>query len=529
MGQDGAATRLPVPAHVALVHLATRPHGLYAMGDNLAALEAAEQSLPVAELLGDRQAARRIVQTQMYVLADLGRYVEALTVGRDLLSRPGDTRAATAKTTADLADVLVRMGRLDEGLHLLARATALLETCPRTLRYASAQSSIAEAAKWAELYELADEASAVGPEIAPTDTINRACVDLQRAELLMEWGLRLEHIDHRDEAGVRYAQVIALVRPWLGPEVSPDFTPQQPLAEALLALALAKTGVVDEAVELAAAMIVPMRRQGQHHEARLAHLALGVALRARGDYTGARRELVAAEDLSARTGQRRHRMIFQYEVALLAAQAHPGTATADLLTALRAHARELWHQRLDRVTMLRQARHRVEMEAERASADAAALQDPLTGLGNRRAFDRWMSRLDSDRVASGPVTLLLVDLDHFKEINDDFSHAVGDRVLCAVAEILRAHCTAEEQAVRFGGDEFAVFLRVDLATATRVAQRIRTGVSALDWAAVAPGLRVTVSIGVAGLGRGMSGAELFDAADRQMYEAKRRGRDRMVA
>jgi diguanylate cyclase len=281
-------------------------------------------------------------------------------------------------------------------------------------------------------------------------------------------------------------------------------------------------------VAVAEPMIVPARRNGQLWEARLAHLALGIARRAGGDLRAARREFVAAEELSVHAGQPTQRLIFQYELAVLAAMEVPGSAARELLAALRAQAEHLWHLRLERTAMLRQARRRIELEEARARADEQAMEDPLTGLGNRRAFDRRMAELDLSRPV-GPLVLLLVDLDRFKNINDLYSHSVGDVVLRDIAALLRAHCRPADLPVRFGGDEFAVFVQADLPAAASIGERVRRAVTARDWNDVAVGLRVTVSIGAAVWHTGMTSRQLFDAADRRLYAAKQNGRDRLAA
>jgi diguanylate cyclase (GGDEF)-like protein len=124
--------------------------------------------------------------------------------------------------------------------------------------------------------------------------------------------------------------------------------------------------------------------------------------------------------------------------------------------------------------------------------------------------------------------ILYIDVDHFKTINDSFSHRTGDRVLCEVAAVLRAHCRAGDAAVRLGGDEFALLLHTDPASAARVAVRIREVLAARDWSAFGASLRVTLSIGLAPCARGMDGPTRYDRADRQLYEAKRGGRDRIA-
>jgi diguanylate cyclase (GGDEF)-like protein len=175
--------------------------------------------------------------------------------------------------------------------------------------------------------------------------------------------------------------------------------------------------------------------------------------------------------------------------------------------------------------MLRQARQREEAEAARDRAEREVLRDPLTGLDNRRRFDLLLDRIDRGRLTA-PLVLLLVDLDHFKAINDVYSHATGDRALREVARILRAHCRAEDVPVRYAGDEFTVFLRGDLAVGREVAERIRTAVAR---SSIIPGVRLTVSVGLAALTDGMTGDDLFRRADDRLYAAKWSGRNTIAA
>jgi diguanylate cyclase len=525
MGRDGSDSRLPVPVSPfgpfqPYVQLA---HDLNLRGQTMEALRAIDAFDTIARLTGDEASSRHFLQARMYCMQSLGRYEDALRFGRRLcqLHALSGEPVSEAKTLADLAETLVRLSRLDEGLHHLARSLALLEKAhPSHPRYLSAYSSVAEAARAAELYELAESVSRLAIEVAgePTEAF-----ELQLAELLIEWGLRLGHIDRGEDAHHRYRQAVALTGVWVE-----RLRAESPWANALHALALALLGDVERAVALAGALVVPTRSQGMLHEARLSHLAHGIALRARGDLVDARREFIAAEELSVHAGQPTQRLIFQYELAILAAAEVPGRGSRELLAALRAQAQHLWHLRLERTAMLRQARRRIELEAARARADAAALLDPLTGLGNRRAFDRQMRALDLAG-PRGPLVLVLVDLDRFKSINDRYSHSTGDRVLRELAAILRTHCRTADVPVRFGGDEFALFVRADLASAAQVAERIRTAVAATDWPDLAPGLRVTVSMGAAAYRVGMTARNLFDAADRRLYAAKRAGRDRLAA
>jgi diguanylate cyclase (GGDEF)-like protein len=145
-----------------------------------------------------------------------------------------------------------------------------------------------------------------------------------------------------------------------------------------------------------------------------------------------------------------------------------------------------------------------------------AYTDPLTGLPNRRAFE--------DRVAglgrgAGPVALLMVDIDSFKEINDSRGHEAGDRVLARVAEALVEAGREGDFVARFGGDEFAALLPgTEIADARRLAERLRRAVADSD-----PEDQVTVSIGAAALEGDLRGALL--QADGALYEAKKSGRN----
>ncbi len=132
------------------------------------------------------------------------------------------------------------------------------------------------------------------------------------------------------------------------------------------------------------------------------------------------------------------------------------------------------------------------------------------------------------QVAAGG-SLLLIDVDHFKEINDRYSHGVGDRVLGEIAAVLRSHCRHDEVAIRFGGDEFAVFLAVGEEEARHIAERIRRVILARDWNTIMPGLTVTLSMGLAACRPGEPGRDLYDRADANLYVAKRGGRNQLAA
>ena len=162
-------------------------------------------------------------------------------------------------------------------------------------------------------------------------------------------------------------------------------------------------------------------------------------------------------------------------------------------------------------------------------AEARAATDPLTGLPNRRYFDEFCGLLARRRRTGDAVGVLMIDIDRFKALNDNFGHAVGDEVLRAVAGAIAAAVRDDDVPARVGGEEFAVLLRnPGDGVAAEVGERVRQAVGALDLRRVGVD-RVSVSVGVA-VAQGADEAigQIVDRADRALYRAKRTGRDRVI-
>jgi diguanylate cyclase (GGDEF)-like protein len=163
-------------------------------------------------------------------------------------------------------------------------------------------------------------------------------------------------------------------------------------------------------------------------------------------------------------------------------------------------------------------------------AETRASTDALTGLPNRRYFDEFCGLLARRRRAGDAVGVLMIDLDRFKAINDTHGHGVGDEVLRAVAQAITRAVREEDVPARYGGEEFAVLLRSPTpAIAVEVAERVRASVAAIDLAEL--GIEgVSVSVGVAVARRpDQPIGDVIAEADRALYDAKRAGRDRVVA
>ncbi len=160
-----------------------------------------------------------------------------------------------------------------------------------------------------------------------------------------------------------------------------------------------------------------------------------------------------------------------------------------------------------------------------------ATTDPLTGLANRRAFlDRLEAEVARSRRYPQPLALVMVDVDHFKRVNDVHGHPAGDEVLRRIAGVLRSLARETDLVARYGGEEFALLLpNTDEAGARALAGRIRASVAAAGIPWEDRTLRVTASLGVSALeGEADAPEQLVSRADRALYVAKRTGRNRVV-
>ncbi len=161
-------------------------------------------------------------------------------------------------------------------------------------------------------------------------------------------------------------------------------------------------------------------------------------------------------------------------------------------------------------------------------AEHMACRDPLTDLYNRRAFLEmagpiWSTAQRKHR----PLAMIMLDIDHFKQVNDQFGHEVGDRVLVQTAHLLAQVCRAGDLLSRWGGEEFLLLLpETDLEQAGVFAERIRSALVALGLPVESESLFLTASLGVAERGQKSNLEELIKAADMQLYDAKRSGRNR---
>lgn len=169
---------------------------------------------------------------------------------------------------------------------------------------------------------------------------------------------------------------------------------------------------------------------------------------------------------------------------------------------------------------------------DKERAEAAACRDPLTGLYNRHGFEQARELLLRASPNGTPHSLLLIDRDHFKPVNDTAGHGAGDALLCRLAQLLREQVRSQDIVARLGGDEFAVVLvGLDAQRATDVGQRIRDAVADFSFAWGGRTFRLGTSIGVTTFVAGQAEAawsQALKAADEACYKAKRRGRGQVV-
>ncbi len=184
-------------------------------------------------------------------------------------------------------------------------------------------------------------------------------------------------------------------------------------------------------------------------------------------------------------------------------------------------------------TQLRQKRYADSLREKVQQSIELALFDPLTGLNNRRFMENHLATmLDNARVRRAPLTLMILDIDHFKQVNDTYGHDCGDEVLKSFADRLRGIIRGGDLLCRLGGEEFVIVMPgVNVQAATRIAERARLAIQQEQFVIDKSGrmIPVTVSIGLAERAADGDASSLYRRADRALYRAKAEGRNRVSA
>jgi diguanylate cyclase (GGDEF)-like protein len=186
----------------------------------------------------------------------------------------------------------------------------------------------------------------------------------------------------------------------------------------------------------------------------------------------------------------------------------------------------------DREAMANLSKRVEVLQLDLGLAEERAALDPLTKLANRGGFDRALDRMmKSARASRTPLSLAMLDIDHFKKVNDTFGHQVGDRVLLCMADWLRGSIRQDDVVARYGGEEFAVILGIDLRQAeerfTKVLESVAGRSYDYEENGTTKSIRFTVSCGLTQLTDGDSAEDFIGRADQALYDAKNKGRNRV--
>ncbi|MFY8326345.1 ligand-binding sensor domain-containing diguanylate cyclase [Pseudoalteromonas sp. ZZD1] len=191
----------------------------------------------------------------------------------------------------------------------------------------------------------------------------------------------------------------------------------------------------------------------------------------------------------------------------------------------------LYHyKKIEKELKLRVKQQTRDLQQQTDAFAHQASHDQLTGMPNRRAFDNWLAEnFDNIKQSGQPLSIAIIDIDHFKRINDNWSHIVGDKVICVIATILQQCCNDNaNQVSRWGGEEFTLLLPNKTATqAVEICEQLRLDIESYDFSPIAMGLKVTVSFGIADSSLVDEYDRLLVQADQALYKAKNTGRNRV--
>jgi diguanylate cyclase len=255
-------------------------------------------------------------------------------------------------------------------------------------------------------------------------------------------------------------------------------------------------------------------------------------------------------DVSERMHARIEAVHEAIDQAMTSAQSYSGSleaAAGDLQSDISGSAiRELAKQLLVETRQMQETNLSLEGKLQASREDIAGLQrdlddvrresmlDPLTKIANRKSFDEGLGQaIEEARDSGSPLSLIIVDIDHFKNFNDSYGHQTGDQVLRLVAMTLKSNIKGKDLAARYGGEEFvAVLPSTDLAGAVIAAENIRKAIQAKELLKRSTNEklgRITASFGVAAFHPEDTAGSLIERADRSLYGAKRSGRNRVVS
>jgi diguanylate cyclase (GGDEF)-like protein len=520
---DRHAGVLVAPAEFGPFHeLATRAHRYYVDGFSEQSTQACRRWLQLTTAAGDVVTSRYLRYVEAIALQELGRDREVLEAAKALLADLGDELEPVwrAKALSVVAESSSRLGRHGQAIAALAEADWLVRAIPAGgYGHLSASMAVALALRSLSLVEQAD--AALSRIRGGRNSEANVFVAQELALLSSYWGAALVLIgrDH-DAAGhftVSASRARAMIR-LAAEQDNGQMVARGEVIEAYAMMQLGEIGLAAARTTSAAGRFTPRPELVETH---LLHLVLAQEATTAGRFCDAREHLVTLISDAEAAGREVWAATARAALATVhEARFGPHPGLDEWRTIARNALSREWSEREARFAALRDHDHLRELTAETHRIGKAAMQDPLTGLGNRRLLTDFLDR------AAGIGWVVFVDVDDFKDINDTYSHAVGDDVLCAVADILRSASRETDLLIRFGGDEFLIVPDGEADVAASVAERVHRGVLYAEWGRIADGLTVTVSIGVGHVADDPS--EPLAAADGALRSAKRAGRNRVV-
>jgi diguanylate cyclase len=492
--------------------------------------------LELTRRVGDDATERRLRANMVLLFADQRRLDSATTWGEALIRNSvstGDHECA-AVVLGFLAAARFRVGEVGGGTDALVEGlNAVRRAGLRGPLSAESRLAVALAAVTADLFETTIELTTLAERIARDENrplmVSTACRRTALAHLM--WALRLRLLDRDDDARPHWRAAVSAIIRCQREDAASAATGWDAAVSAYEAVAWAHLGEPEIASGLLPRVFADPNALATSPNAVLAALlAAAMIARSNGDLDLAAAHLHGALDAEDPTMSGVWHAVALRELADVEGAADQASCPTSTTTALRLAtmmAARLWDERERRLESIEVQLKLTDLAAENRDAHQASLEDPLTGLGNRRRLDTALDDLTRNRPA-GAISMIFVDIDDFKAVNDNLSHGVGDLALVDLAGLLSHHCRGDDVVVRYGGDEFVLVLReVPVQAAATIAERIRRSVLSHEWNRIHPALRIRVSVGVAEHRVGMDFRDVVKAADRAVYASKTAGRNRV--
>lgn len=487
-------------------------------GSHEMALQTYQQCATLAESIGDRRLEGRTLGNMALVYSDLGQYAQALDhLHRylDLAEQTGDEQGQTY-ALANLGELLSTLGEREAARQALQRSLATSYSQQDLARQSTTLLALGRLLlKDGELSHAAAHLTQAVELSRQTGNLRDLCDALH--------GLALAHHACAELGAAHQALTEAH-------ELATRADDSQRLAT--VQLAIGKTLMGQGQLDSARISLEAMLARAEQLQATAlradAHQALSSIAEDRSDYQLALQHFRSfhqlRETLHGEQAQQHLRGL------LIRKQVQQLQRLADD----ERHRSQALSSELDAA---RQADQEKQMLLQQLSAQTEMLhqlsrEDGLTGVANRRWLDLQLAQeFERARRFAHPLSVAMLDLDHFKSINDRFTHLTGDKVLRAVATLLRDTCRRSDIVARYGGEEFMlVLVETPITQAARLCEKLRQRVEQFDWSALHPDLtQVTLSIGLESNAHFDELEALCTAVDTQLYEAKHQGRNRVCS